>query len=82
MCKFTPLQPLEEIVSFNISHAKSEGSIRLSHKVKLSIKPCDPEQTITIDVSSIKKYKFDINLDEIGVIAKKGQPVNCTMLKK
>jgi hypothetical protein len=81
MCKITPLQPVEEIMTFNIYSSKSEGSIRLSHKVKMSIKPSEPEQTISIDVSSLKKYKFEVNLEEIGVVSQKGQALSCQMLK-
>jgi hypothetical protein len=32
-------------------------------------------------VSSLKKYKFEVNLEEIGVIAKKGPAISCQMMK-
>jgi hypothetical protein len=34
-----------------------------------------------IDVSSLKKYKFEVNLEEIGAVGKKGQAVSCGMMK-
>lgn len=55
--------------------------MRLTHKVKLIIKPPEPEKSIVVDVSAIKKYKFEINLKQIGVIDQKDEPSTCNMMR-